>query len=430
MRHGSFGPLRAVLIGIGWGIVAGWGGGSGRAGEVAQPPQPPAQGGVPADEAIGAVAREVHAGRPDEALRLIREQANKHPEWSPPRVILARLLFDAGQAAAGRRALEQAAAELPEHPDVYLSFGTLGLAEGRFSDARLNFRREVAAGLAAVAEAREDWESARRWLTALLELDPKNGPARQRLGRALFRLDKVDEAFAALKQAVQDAPALDPAAVSMGWLYTQKADPKKAEEWFDNAQKAEPKSARVQRARAAWLLEQGRAPDAKAAVEEAAKLEPGSKDGERLRALIAWHLGDSAEAQRLLEPLNRDSPADFAVANLLALSLVDQDDAAKRARGLQLAELDVRQSPRSPDAMATFGWALYRSGRVDQAEQALRQAVSGVRTTPDIAYYLARVLADKGRNDDARKLLQSATGLPGAFAHRKDADDLLKSLPK
>ena len=73
---------------------------------------------------------------------------------------------------------------------------------------------------------------------------------------------------------------------------------------------------------------------------------------------------------------------------------------------------------------------MYRAGQVDRAEQALRQAVSGVRTTPDIAYYLARVLADKGHNDDARKLLQSATGLPGAFAHRKDADALLKSLLK
>src|SRR5262249_4438466 len=103
---------------------------------------------------------------------------------------------------------------------------------------------------------------------------------------------------------------------------------------------------------------------------------------------------------------------------------------ALRTRGLQLAEIDARQSPRSPEALSTLGWALYRSGRLDQAEQALRQAVTGVRTTPDVAYYLARVLLDKGRKDDARKILQAATGLPGAFAHRKDADALLKSLPQ
>src|SRR4051794_23941138 len=119
MRRGEFGPIRAALIGIGWGIVAAWGAGAGRAGEVTLAPQPPAQGSVPSDGAIIGAAR---AGRLDEALRLIREQAGNHPEWAPPRVILARLLFAGEQAPAGRRVLEQAAVELPDHPDVYLSF--------------------------------------------------------------------------------------------------------------------------------------------------------------------------------------------------------------------------------------------------------------------------------------------------------------------
>ena len=50
--------------------------------------------------------------------------------------------------------------------------------------------------------------------------------------------------------------------------------------------------------------------------------------------------------------------------------------------------------------------------------------------SPDIAYYLARVLADKGQSADARKLLQSASALTGAFAHRDVAIALLKSLPQ
>jgi hypothetical protein len=75
-----------------------------------------------------------------------------------------------------------------------------------------------------------------------------------------------------------------------------------------------------------------------------------------------------------------------------------------------------------------LGWAYYRTGHLDQADRLLRAAVQGVRTTPDIAYYLARVLNDKGQTDDARKLLQSATGMTGAFAHREDANALLNSL--
>jgi tetratricopeptide (TPR) repeat protein len=131
----------------------------------------------------------------------------------------------------------------------------LALGEGRASDARLNFEKALAlagsggwdaekarafcgeslSGLAAVSESREDWKSARDRLNAWLELEPRNGQARQRLGRVLFGLDKPEDAFAALTQAVKDEPALEPAAISMGWLYSQKADSSKAEEWFDFA---------------------------------------------------------------------------------------------------------------------------------------------------------------------------------------------------
>ncbi len=127
--------------------------------------------------------------------------------------------------------------------------------------------------------------------------------------------------------------------------------------------------------------------------------------------------------------MHRDLPTDLSVTNLLALTLIDQDDPTKRARGLKLAE-DTAQSARSAEILATLGWGHYRVGHLDQAEQALRAAVSSMRTTPDIAYFLARVLYDKGNRSDAQKLLESATKLPGAFAHRSEAGSLLKSMEK
>ena len=195
----------------------------------------------------------------------------------------------------------------------------------------------------------------------------------------------------------------------MALLESQKGDLKKAEEWFDYARKAEPKSSRVRLAHGAWLLDQGRTAEARAEVDEALKLDPGLKDAQKIQALVAWHSRDLAKAEAILDPLHRDAPADSAVANLLALALIEQDDAAKQSRGLQLAEVNAMQFPRSAEVVATLGWALYRAGRLDQSEQKLRAAVTGGRTTADIAYFLARLLADKGQTNDARKLLQSAT---------------------
>ncbi len=301
-------------------------------------------------ELEGALAK-IRERKIDEALAMIQEEAGKHPEWAPPRLILARLLFGTDQAALGRRALEQAAAEAPDYADIYLTFGSLALGESRISDARLNFenvfklvetghwndsqkrafRREAHAGLVSVAEAREDWNGALAQLGQWLALEPKNGQARQRKGRALFQLGKSDEAFKELTQAVKDTPTLDPAGVSMAWLYNQKANVAKASEWFDFAIKAEPQNPRARIAYATWLLDRGRAADARSSVDLALRLAPDSTDGRRLQALVAWHLGELKNAVKILEPMHRELPADLSLTNLLALALVDQDDLTKRA---------------------------------------------------------------------------------------------------
>ena len=233
-----------------------------------------------------------------------------------------------------------------------------------------------------------------------------------------------------MTQAVKDDPSLEAPGVFMALLQSQKGDLKKAEEWFDYARKAEPKSSRVRLAHGAWLLDHGRTAESRAEVDEALKLNPGLKEARKIQALVAWHSRELAKAEAILDPLHRDAPADSAVANLLALALIEQDDATKQSRGLQLAEVNAMQFPRSPEVVATLGWALLRAGRLDQSEQKLRAAVTGGRTTADIAYFFARVLADKGQTDDARKLLQSAIGLTAAFAHRDDANALLKKLAK
>jgi len=404
---------------------------------------------VPGNELDSAVLK-IREGHSDQALALIRELATKHPEWPPAAFILSRLLFAANQPVPARRALDQAAGDAPGHPAAFIALAGLALADGRVSDAQLNleharvltdagkwnaeqtlgFRRDILSGLASVAEARDDGKTAERHLREWLELEPRNAQARYRLGGVQFRLGKPDEAFASLQQAVKESTSLEPAAVAMARLYSQKGDVKKAEEWFDYAIKLEPKNARTHLARAAWLLDLGRVKIASSGVDEALKLDPSSKDAQRLRGLVAWHLRDLSSAEAILQPLLRDTPNDRVAADLLAVVLVEQEDPVKRARGLQLAENTAKKNPQSHEAMAIFGWAHYRAGHLDQADRLLRAAVQGVRTTPDVAYYLARVLADQGRADDAMDLLKSATKLPGAFAHRDDANALLESLKK
>ena len=129
--------------------------------------------------------------------------------------------------------------------------------------------------------------------------------------------------------------------------------------------------------------------------------------------MIAWHLRDLVAAEQILEPLHRDLPADAVAANLLAaFALVEQDGAQPNGSGDWNWPRSTPYSFRgSPEVNGTLVWALYRQGRVDQAFQKLRESISGARITADIAYFFARVLADKGQTNDARKLLERAAAV-------------------
>jgi tetratricopeptide (TPR) repeat protein len=384
----------------------------------------------------------------DRALTHFQEARKKDPNFPPARLALARAFLATSQVPAARGALEQAAVEAPDYPGVYAAFGQLALVEGRRTDALLHFEKAGAlartgrltdelkhyfqgqahAGIATVAEARKDWEGARTALAAQLELEPKNGAARQNLARVLFAQGKAEPAHAELRQAVKDDPALPPAAVSMGWLWARQKDAKKAAEWMAAAVKEEPKNARAHAGLAEWLLEQERAAEARAAAEAAAQLDPDLAELKALRGFIAWQLREPAEAERYFAAVHQESPGDFAASNQLALALAEQKDDAKRQRAVQLAEMNARLYPGSGDALGTLAWVYDRVGRASDAEQVARAARSRGTGSSDTAYYLARILSDPSRPDEVKPLLKTALEAPGRFTYRKEAREWLDRL--
>jgi tetratricopeptide (TPR) repeat protein len=384
----------------------------------------------------------------DRALKDLESARKKDASLPPARLALARAFLATNQLAAGRAALEVAAVEEPAYPGVYVAFGQLALLEGRRTDALIHFEKVAAlartsaipdemkryflgqahAGVASVAEARKDWAGAQAALVAQLEVDGKNGLARQSLGRVLFALGKAEQAFAELRQAVKNDPALPPAAISMGWLWTRHGDTTKAAQCMESAVKEEPQNARAHAGYAEWLLEQERAPEAKAEVEAAARLDPKVADLKMVRGLIAWQLRDYPEAEHCFTELHESSPSDFAASNYLALALAEQKDDAKRQRALQLAELNARLYPASGDALGTLAWVYDHFGRTSDAAQVARVARSRATGSSDTAYYLARILADPNRPEDVQRLLKSALEAPGRFTYRKEAREWLERL--
>ena len=65
----------------------------------------------------------------DGCLKQLVKARAAHPELPPPHALLAKLAFLANQGPLIRPALESAIGEDPEHPEIFILFGNLALAE-------------------------------------------------------------------------------------------------------------------------------------------------------------------------------------------------------------------------------------------------------------------------------------------------------------
>ena len=387
-------------------------------------------------------------GDVDGALARLNDLTKDHPELPPAQVILAQFYASANQAARVRSSLEQAVAETPSDPEAYLILADLALREGRLTEAGLlyaqgnkladalrdpNPRKQSLSGraklgLASVAEARRDWQGAQGYLDALLTSEPDNASLLQRLGRALFHLEKPDEALVKLRAAAEvDKNAL-PAEVLLAQLHQQAGLTEKAAALIGEAIEANPEDFNTRLTAAQWAMSAQRLDEATRHADAAVNLDPDSMEAKLLRGTVALFSGDYQTAESDLEAVHLHSPASFAAGNNLALALCEQNDELKKQRALEYAQVNGRQYPKQKEALSTLGWVLYKAGQLDNAERVLREAAAGAGASGDTAYYLARVLIDRGQSGEAKPLLAAALKTKLSFLYKQDAQNLLEKL--
>lgn len=418
-------------------------------GQTAKPPAAPTQP-TRSDE-LDVAAQMVKDGRFEDALKKIEEAVKKNPALSPPKLILARIVYQVLPSQA-RQFLEAAAADTPNHPDIYLTLGDIAQHEGRYTEAILNankvlelintatltpaqkigVQKNARVILATAYEQRRDWATARTHLLAWLEIEPKNGFARERYATVLFRLDKPDEAQKEYITAAKDEPNLLPADVQMGRQFAQRGDDARAVQHFEKAVQAAPNSARAHIAYADYSLQQGNIESAKLHIEVAAKLEPKNPLVKQMQGLVARLTKDHATAERIFQELYTASPANVNASNQLALILAESNDPAVRKRGLEIAETNARQFGRSPDLLATLAYSYYRSGNPNEAKKILGAILGSVPyPPPDTAYFMALLLMDDPTAiDDTKGLLKAALESKTLSFYRKEIQALYDRLEK
>lgn len=384
------------------------------------------------------------------ALDLLKKAVEKNKDLPPAQVILAQFFAQANVPAGVRRSLEQAVALHPDDPEAYVILGDWDFRQGGITEAGLLFREaegvlakfqgserrkailepRVQAGLAAVAEARGYWPTAQEHLEAWLKLDPKSAVAMQRLGRAKFEQKDAVGALEMLRKAKEADPTVLTPEARLAQFYEQFGDPTNAAKWMGHALKAAPEDLNTRLVATQWALETGKVDEAQTHAAEAMRLRPDSLEAMILRGVVALFKKDYANAELYFENVVRISPANFAAKNNLALALAEQDEPEKRRRGLEYAQDLVRQYQQSPDAVSTFGWVLYRNGQVEQADRVLENLARTGTVGADTAYYIARVAAERGRKEEATRLLRAVLDTKRPFSKQADARLLLEQLTK
>jgi tetratricopeptide (TPR) repeat protein len=397
-----------------------------------------------------------------EAIEQLKVAGKANPNLPPPKVTLAQWALQGQNGQAARMLVEQAIAEDPTHADPYLLNASFALGEGRVTDAILNLQvverlareprwdaeqkkrltREARTGMASCFLTRGDFAAAKEQFKGLLNDDPKNAPLRQKLAEAVFRAGQPAEALDELTRAFADDATLDPPDLRMAALWQQKANGEavatdaatyrgRAEEHLKKAVAAHSKVAKCHREYAVWLMEDGRPDAAVLYLDALSKLEPSSRDTVAARAL--WHLyrKEYAVAEPLLEAIMKDAPGDSFATGYLCVCLAESGDERKKKRAIELVDTLVRQNPKAPLPYAIAGWCLLKSGRVDDAEKALATSASTGQVTFDTAFFLAKLLIEKQKFEDAHRLLKDATAAPhGPFLYRAEAKALLAEVAK
>ncbi len=418
-----------------------------------------------------------------DSARLFLNQARKdNPKLPPAELMLAQMLASANQGQAARAELERCVKMNPDDPEAYLIFGDGAFADGRVTDAEMEFAKAKAltanfkenakrernfnvrseAGLAAVCEAREDWDGAKThleaWLTIVDPLPAKapagspprekdSAPAHERLGRVLFKADKSNDkkvgaraAFEQFQMAVQADEKSPAAEIALAQLYEEAKLHERATHFVSlavqgvNSQQAVDTQLATLLAAAHWALESDQINEARDYSSQALRVSPKSLEAKFLRGVAARLLGDTKTAETEFEEVFLASPGNFAASNQYAQVLAEQNDKEKRDKALEIARMNEKMfggqnsGARGIETAATLGWVLFQMDKVTEAGQVMEAILKSGNANPDSLYYAARILKERGQPENAVKLLQAALKNYKAFVHRNDAKSLLVKL--
>lgn len=221
-------------------------------------------------------------------------------------------------------------------------------------------------------EELKDYDSARQVYEANIERDPTFYDSRIHLGFLDYRLKRFDQAVPHLKEAVKLNPGNPEPHLLLGLAYLQSQQP---------------------------VL-------ATAAFEYGIELHPENADLRFNLGAAYDKLNRFADVEREMEKVLSLNPDHADALNYLGYSYADRGIHIEKA--VALTQRAVALKPQNGYYVDSFGWALFKMGRIEEALHEVQRASSLVKDDPVIYEHLGEIyLAQRNREKAKAAWLQS-----------------------
>ncbi|NQU69877.1 MAG: PEP-CTERM system TPR-repeat protein PrsT [Rhodospirillales bacterium] len=378
---------------------------------------------------------EAKRGNQDQTGELLSRAVSASPNALQPRLLLGRFQLVMGTPKKAIGTIQPALRGYPNNPDLLKLAGEVHLANRAYSEAASIFRHllkqhsysaEAHFLLAQAYAGMRDPNSLRKELETTLKVDDKHQRARISLARLLITARQLDDAeihIADLKKALPKSPVVK---VLEGDLLFSRGKAIEASRAYATAMKAGSSTQLIMKlANATWFA--GDRLNAISIIEKWVDEQPDTV-GTRLQLASYYSaLNRKSDAATQYRTVIKLTPNSWLPRNELAWLLFqngDIDDAyslAKQARAL---------APNNPQSMDTMGIILLARGEPSNALGLLAQAAKLAPFNFQFKFHLAQALVKNDRREEAARVLNEILATKRAFAERKEATLLLKSLRK
>lgn len=259
------------------------------------------------------------------------------------------------------------------------------------------------------------------------------------LGMLYARAEEPEEAWRHFRACEEADPAFPPALLGLGTLAADRGDPGQTIVYLERYLALEPKDPRAIVRLGVAYLRVGREEEAYRTLEGLAGpgspfadpegKTPGRRQLLEISAFLLATVRSFDDAIFVGETLVAEDPDNAGYQNNLAMAYADADLDAARAHELALAA--TRAEPDNPGHLDTLGWVLVRLGRYDEAEIALKQSIEKSRSLPEgslseVYYHLAVLYRATDRHELADDALDRALENPPTPQLRREMEKLLR----